>query len=365
VQFTDTSTGSPTSWSWDFDDGSAPSTGQNPQHTYTKAGTFTVKLTASNAGGSDTTTRTVTVAAPVPAPTASFTASPGSGTAPLAVQFTDTSTGSPTSWSWDFGDGSAPSTAQDPKHTFTTPGSYPVTLTVTNTSGHDEVTHTIDVVDGTAPQGTYTVSPTSAWTGWTRVVLTQQSLSDDSTPADQIRRVVDWGDGTAAVDWTTGTHLGHVYRTSGQHVPTVELTDLAGNSVVLTLSPVTVTDDDIAPTARLRVPAAQHRASSWRWLRGTAADAQTGVALVEVRAVEKRGHHWYAYRPAQHRWVRAADRAAALDRAGWARIRPAGRDWSSRLQGVRVGTLVVQLTARDHVGNTAPVRSHRFLLTRW
>ncbi|WP_269429543.1 PKD domain-containing protein, partial [Sinomonas humi] len=50
VSFTDTSTGSPTSWSWDFGDGST-STVQNPAHTYSAAGTYTVALTDSNAGG--------------------------------------------------------------------------------------------------------------------------------------------------------------------------------------------------------------------------------------------------------------------------------------------------------------------------
>lgn len=57
VRFTDQSLGTPTSWSWDFGDGSS-STRQNPSHTYTTAGTYTVKLTASDpAKGSDTVTK--------------------------------------------------------------------------------------------------------------------------------------------------------------------------------------------------------------------------------------------------------------------------------------------------------------------
>jgi hypothetical protein len=59
VQFTDTSTGSPTSWSWDFGDG-VTSTLQNPAHTFGK-GTWQVSLTASNTGGSDTVTKSVVV----------------------------------------------------------------------------------------------------------------------------------------------------------------------------------------------------------------------------------------------------------------------------------------------------------------
>lgn len=60
--FTDTSTGSPTSWSWNFGDGGT-SVSQNPSHAYTKAGTYTVTLTASNSKGSSTTTEQAVVIA--------------------------------------------------------------------------------------------------------------------------------------------------------------------------------------------------------------------------------------------------------------------------------------------------------------
>lgn len=64
VQFTDTSTQSPTSWSWDFGDGSV-STEQDPTTTYSAAGTYTVTMTASNAAGTSApATATITVSAP-------------------------------------------------------------------------------------------------------------------------------------------------------------------------------------------------------------------------------------------------------------------------------------------------------------
>ena len=56
VQFTDQSTGNPTTWSWTFGDGST-STAQSPSHTYTRKGSFTVTLTVTNANGSDSLTR--------------------------------------------------------------------------------------------------------------------------------------------------------------------------------------------------------------------------------------------------------------------------------------------------------------------
>jgi PKD repeat protein len=55
VRFTDTSSYTPTSWEWSFGDGSS-STQENPVHTYTTAGSYSVTHTATNAGGSRTTT---------------------------------------------------------------------------------------------------------------------------------------------------------------------------------------------------------------------------------------------------------------------------------------------------------------------
>ncbi len=59
VDFTDTTTNSPTSWSWTFAGGTpSASTAQNPTVTYNTVGTYTVSLTATNLVGSDTLTRT-------------------------------------------------------------------------------------------------------------------------------------------------------------------------------------------------------------------------------------------------------------------------------------------------------------------
>jgi PKD repeat protein len=65
VNFTDQSSGSPSSWSWNFGD-AGTSTAQNPSHVYTSAGTFTVTLTVTNPCGSDQEVKTnyITVTAP-------------------------------------------------------------------------------------------------------------------------------------------------------------------------------------------------------------------------------------------------------------------------------------------------------------
>ena len=73
------------------------------------------------------------------APVANFTATTTSGSAPLNVQFTDQSTGTVTGWAWDFNnDGIIDSNSKNPTYTYSSPGTYTVKLTVTNTKGTDD-----------------------------------------------------------------------------------------------------------------------------------------------------------------------------------------------------------------------------------
>jgi PKD repeat protein len=67
VTFTDTSTNSPASWNWTFGDGNF-SVLQNPVHTYTRAGTYTVSLNATNSAGSNTTVRAGYIHVIIPIP---------------------------------------------------------------------------------------------------------------------------------------------------------------------------------------------------------------------------------------------------------------------------------------------------------
>ena len=143
VNFTDQSSGGPTSWSWTFEGGTpSGSTAQNPSITYTTPGTFDVALTVTNSSGSDIETKVdyITVIALQP-PAANFTASSTNISVGDSVTFTDTSTNNPTSWSWTF-EGGTPgsSTAQNPTITYNTAGTFDVSLTAANAAGSDSET---------------------------------------------------------------------------------------------------------------------------------------------------------------------------------------------------------------------------------
>ena len=300
-------------------------------------------------------------------PSASFTATPTSGKAPLKVSFKDTSTGSPSKWQWDFGDGST-STSSSPSHTFDSAGTYTVGLTATNSAGSGTASAVVTVTgaDNKPPSGSFTVAPGTGWAKYTAVTLTQTAIGDNVTPAGAVRRVVDWKDGSAPATWTTGTTTHHVYGAGGSYTPTVTLTDLAGNSAVVTTAPVTVTADTAAPVAGVQRPAHRSSATSWRVLKGRATDGTgSGLSVVQVRVIEKRGKVWYAYRARTHSWVKAGSRAAALRKSRAGRAVLVGTDqWSYRLPGVHRGDLVVRLVARDRVGNSSRVHSYSQLLTR-
>ncbi len=143
IQFTDASSGDPSSWDWDFGDGGT-SDEQNPLHTYGSEGLYYVNLTIEGDSGDCFSTVEMMVRI-------------GSDTIPEGCQamfnyyqtpndantvyFEDESWGNPTSWAWDFGDGET-SEEQDPVHIYGTQGEYFVTLTIasdTCTSTYEEM----------------------------------------------------------------------------------------------------------------------------------------------------------------------------------------------------------------------------------
>ena len=128
------------SWSFsDPDSGSNSATGTNVTHTYSKAGFYKVfHLAQFNDGTSNGTCGQVQVDTAFMAADFQIDNACAGG----IVQFSDLSTFLPfvtiTDWNWDFGDptsGTNTSTAQNPTHIYSAPGTYNVTLTTTADNG--------------------------------------------------------------------------------------------------------------------------------------------------------------------------------------------------------------------------------------
>ncbi len=139
VGFTNTSVnsgyGSIVSYNWNFGDGTT-STAVNPTHVYNDPGTYTVVLTTTNSLGC-TNTMTKTNYIQIIGPNIEFSGDVLSGTCgPLNVNFTNNTISSAPaiSYLWDFGDGST-SNSINPAHSYTTNGTFDVSLTVSDLDG--------------------------------------------------------------------------------------------------------------------------------------------------------------------------------------------------------------------------------------
>ena len=231
VLFVDTSTNTPTSWTWSFGDGGT-STSEDPVHTYTSAGTYTVTLTATNADGSNTVTRSsyITVSKSVTAPVSVFLANATSGSAPLAVRFVDASTNSPTTWAWSFGDGGT-SSEQNPVHTYTSAGSYTVTLTAVNSVGSSTVSKDAYVSvssSSSSPVASFTATETEG----PCPLAVQFVDSSTNTPTSW---VWSFGDGITSSDQNPS----HTYTTPGTYTVTLTVTNAGGSSTVTEVDYIT------------------------------------------------------------------------------------------------------------------------------
>jgi len=227
VKFTDTSTGSPTSWFWNFGDGSK-SFLQNPVHKYSKAGTYTVSLTVKNAAGRNTITKSKYITVTTK-PVAAFSASPTSGRVPLKVKFTDKSTGIPTKWKWDFGDGTK-SFLQNPTHKYSKAGEYTVTLKVTNAAGINTATKSKYITVTSKPVAAFSASPTSGKSPL-NVKFTDKSTGSPT------KWKWDFGDGTKSFHQNPM----HKYSKAGKYTVTLKVTNAAGINTATKTKYITVT----------------------------------------------------------------------------------------------------------------------------
>ncbi len=227
VFFTDQSV-IPDTWLWNFGDGGT-STAQNPIHSYTSYGEYTVRLTIEDTmtGLSDFESKVAYIkiskpVADIDAPTFGYF-----GCAPLTANFIDASVanGAPiVSWLWNFGDGTT-STDQNPSHIYNTPGSYTVSLTVTDSFGNTDTGVFTNTAQAVGPNTNFQANQTLLQPN-TSVTFTD--LTTFGAP------ITSWswnfGDGnTSSVQNPT-----HTYTTSGDYTVSLTVSDLDGCSRTLT-----------------------------------------------------------------------------------------------------------------------------------
>lgn len=137
VNFSDLSTGNPTSWEWVFPGGTpGTSNEQNPTGiTYSQSGNHDVTLTVSKSTGDPVTLTRPAYIQVTNLPVADFQDAIGCPGQPLQLtDLTNPNGGTITNWTWNFGDPNSGanniSYEQNPVHTFNDPGTYSVSLEV-------------------------------------------------------------------------------------------------------------------------------------------------------------------------------------------------------------------------------------------
>jgi len=134
IQFTDESTGNGiNSYSWNFGNGET-STQQNPNYTYPAAGTYTVTLTVQTSGGQADAEVKVGYITINDAPHPQFSTSGNSCTVPISITFVNqTPSATNVDFSWDFGNGQTSTSANPNPVTYSSVGTYNVSLHATDT----------------------------------------------------------------------------------------------------------------------------------------------------------------------------------------------------------------------------------------
>ncbi|GIV32736.1 MAG: hypothetical protein KatS3mg031_0271 [Chitinophagales bacterium] len=214
ISFTNTSVNG-SSFVWNFGDQTS-STAVNPVHTYQQAGFYLVSLTGSFPNLSGTGSCLLVDTAHIEIPLAAkfdFV----NGCHGDSVCFTDKSTytagNNITSWNWNFGDANT-SSLQNPCHVYAAPGTYVVSLTISNGVCSDVFTDTVVILP--PPSAAFTVANTSC-------VNVPLLFNDGSAP-----NVNYWswnfGDGGTSLNQNPS----HSYNPAGSYTASLTVQDIYG-----------------------------------------------------------------------------------------------------------------------------------------
>jgi PKD repeat protein len=245
IDFTDISMdtdGTIVSWNWDFGDKTTDTT-KNPSHTYAFAGTYQVALSVTDNGGK---TGSITIRITVnplvnQPPVISNITGTQTSFKPSIGTFSETSSdpdGFISQWDWNFGDGQVFSTTnialKNPTHIYANPGTYTVTLTVTDDGlpdGTNKRTTTSSIPNFVISPPPANIPPVALFTVDTNNAFAplKVNFTDNSTDADG--KIVSW-----LWEFETGSTLfsnaqtyqkivSHIFTKSGTYPVKLTVTD--------------------------------------------------------------------------------------------------------------------------------------------
>ena len=228
---------------WNFGDNST-GTGLNPSHTYTAPGTYTVSLTVTNTSNlTATATATAIIAAQPPTANAG---GPYANKTETALTFNGSGSSDPQgetlTYTWNFGDNST-GTGVSPTHIYTAPGTYTVSLIVTNTSKLNSTASTTATIAAQPP----VANAGGPYTGGIGAIFTFSGNGSSDPQGETLTYAWNFGDGTTG----TGINPTHAYTAGGTY--TVSLTVSNTSNLTATAS-ATATISGKSPAANAGGP---------------------------------------------------------------------------------------------------------------
>jgi PKD repeat protein len=241
--------GNACSFIWTFGD-STTGSGESVSHIYSAPGSYPVTLTVTQAGVSASVSHAVAVEAAAAKPTADFSYSPTTPTVGQDIIFNAEKAAAASgrrilSWNWAFGNGRTGSGLTTVMR-YDTPGSYVITLTVTDDAGETGVADkTAAVLALPSPTAVLTFSPATPSTSTT--VFFDATASTVPSPATIESYTFNYGDGTADGPSALPRQT-HSFAGTGIYVVRLTVTDSLGRTGTTTVNvPVTA----VSPVAVL------------------------------------------------------------------------------------------------------------------
>ena len=171
-----------------------------------------------------------------PTPDASFFHSFGAGCAPLDVSFQSTAAQA-VAFAWDFGDGSEVSNLPDPIHTFSEPGEYRVTFSVTGDGGCTAVNDSAMITVLPTVIASFQSDPPPGGT----FTLPDVPIQFTDLSSHAISWQWDFGDGGSANE----ANPVHIYRAPGTYRVRLTATDISGCRDTFSLGPYQIMLPDL------------------------------------------------------------------------------------------------------------------------